>query len=368
MKKNLTLSKLFLAIINLSICTGSFGQNINSNGQQNSQWKTNGNSADTNNFIGTTNSQNIRFKTNNVERLRLTKEGDLGLGTTTPAGKLDVNGTTYIRQDLYLTQLQSPSTLPNEILYIDPVTGLVTRGSIEKALEYAYQIHKKCEPGMPVLNPTWSNGLNKIFSECPDVFVGIGTNAPRVKLDVIGKIYGGSLSIGADPLLNNARFHLKASLSPSSIANMIMVESNLEQLLSLNYQGLITTRNMVVDAKDNATPFIIKNSTRKLLQVDNDGLLHARRIKVDAASWADFVFDDDYELMPLSEVKTFISLNNHLPNVPSESEVKENGIDLLEMNKILLQKVEELTLYLIEQNNQIDSLNKKVEILEKIQN
>ncbi|HPK05613.1 MAG TPA: hypothetical protein PK908_06940, partial [Bacteroidales bacterium] len=63
-------------------------------------------------------------------------------------------------------------------------------------------------------------------------------------------------------------------------------------------------------------------------------------------NWPDFVFLKDYKLMPLNEVEQFINENGHLPNVPSELQVKEDGINLGQMNAVLLQKIEELTLHI----------------------
>lgn len=84
-----------------------------------------------------------------------------------------------------------------------------------------------------------------------------------------------------------------------------------------------------------------------------------RRIVVDQQVWPDYVFKKDYKLMPLEDLSTFISKNGHLPNVPSEKEVQENGADLGEMNRILLEKIEELTLYTISQQREIEDLKAK---------
>jgi hypothetical protein len=81
--------------------------------------------------------------------------------------------------------------------------------------------------------------------------------------------------------------------------------------------------------------------------------------------WADFVFDKNYKLRPLSEVETYIKSNNHLPEIPSTADVTKNGIDLAETQALLLQKVEELTLYVIEQNKKIAKLEGKVRKLSK---
>lgn len=99
-----------------------------------------------------------------------------------------------------------------------------------------------------------------------------------------------------------------------------------------------------------------------------DGI-KTERLKVEVASanqWADHVFNNDYNLMPLNEVKTFITTNKHLPNIPSAHEiVTEGGIEQGELNAKLLEKIEELTLHLIQQNEQIIQQNKKIEGLEK---
>jgi hypothetical protein len=81
--------------------------------------------------------------------------------------------------------------------------------------------------------------------------------------------------------------------------------------------------------------------------------------------WADFVFDKNYKLRPLSEVETYIKAYNHLPEIPSTADVNKNGIDLAETQALLLQKVEELTLYVIEQNKKIAKLEGKVKKLSK---
>jgi len=76
------------------------------------------------------------------------------------------------------------------------------------------------------------------------------------------------------------------------------------------------------------------------------------------ADWPDFVFTKEYGLMDLNQVENYINENSHLPNVPSANEVKEKGINLGEMDAILLQKIEELTLYVIDLKKEIDTLKK----------
>jgi predicted ribosome quality control (RQC) complex YloA/Tae2 family protein len=76
------------------------------------------------------------------------------------------------------------------------------------------------------------------------------------------------------------------------------------------------------------------------------------------SDWKDYVFNADYQLLNLNEVENYIKENKHLPDIPSAAEVQKNGYTLHEMNVKLLQKVEELTLYAIEQNKEIERLKK----------
>ncbi len=87
-----------------------------------------------------------------------------------------------------------------------------------------------------------------------------------------------------------------------------------------------------------------------------DGSLKVKSLRVTLTDWSDFVFDDGYSLRPLGEVERYIEANRHLPDIPSAQEVEEEGVDVGEMNKLLLQKVEELTLYVIDLQKQIDEL------------
>jgi len=86
-----------------------------------------------------------------------------------------------------------------------------------------------------------------------------------------------------------------------------------------------------------------------------NGKIRAKEIKVETG-WSDFVFKPDYKLRTLSEVESYIKENGHLPEIPSEQEVTENGVELGDMSSKLLQKIEELTLYMIEQNKRIEKL------------
>ena len=89
------------------------------------------------------------------------------------------------------------------------------------------------------------------------------------------------------------------------------------------------------------------------------GILTEKLRVADPASsyWADYVFDKKYDLISLAELNTFILINKHLPGIPTSEEVQKDGVDIGEMQGKLLQKIEELTLYLIKQQKEIDQLN-----------
>jgi len=87
-----------------------------------------------------------------------------------------------------------------------------------------------------------------------------------------------------------------------------------------------------------------------------NGHIHAQEVKVFTEAGADFVFDENYHLPSLNKLEKFISKNKHLPDIPSEKEMIEEGIQLAEMNVRLLQKVEELTLYVIDMDKRLNAL------------
>ncbi len=84
-----------------------------------------------------------------------------------------------------------------------------------------------------------------------------------------------------------------------------------------------------------------------------NGKIRAKEIKVEATGWPDYVFEEDYKITSLSELENFIKKHKHLPEVPSAKEVEQNGVELGEMNKLLLKKIEELTLMLIEKDKEL---------------
>lgn len=101
------------------------------------------------------------------------------------------------------------------------------------------------------------------------------------------------------------------------------------------------------------------------------GNIRTKEIKVETQNWPDYVFTKDYKLLGLSEIEQFIAENGHLPGIPSAVQIKKDGVNLGEMNAKLLEKIEELTLHLIEMeknNAQVQSLYlKQAELIKQQQ-
>ncbi|GEP88827.1 hypothetical protein SAMN05660909_01299 [Chitinophaga terrae (ex Kim and Jung 2007)] len=131
--------------------------------------------------------------------------------------------------------------------------------------------------------------------------------------------------------------------------------------------GAANSGNIIFENGRNGTAInssmVIANNKNVGIGIDNptykltvNGTIGARRVKVTQETWADYVFHPNYQLPSLASVEQFIKTNKHLPDIPSEKEVTEKGIDLGEINKLYLQKIEELTLYIIDLQKQINAL------------
>jgi hypothetical protein len=108
----------------------------------------------------------------------------------------------------------------------------------------------------------------------------------------------------------------------------------------------------------------IGTATTGTFKLAVEGKIGAREVNVTTSAWADYVFEADYALPSLESLKVFIDKNKHLPEIPTAQEVETNGVNLGEMNTLLLKKIEELTLYAIEQNKLIVKQNERISKLE----
>jgi hypothetical protein len=132
---------------------------------------------------------------------------------------------------------------------------------------------------------------------------------------------------------------------------------------TLNYVAKFTTANTIANSaiyesggKVGIGSVSVNESGYKLFVETG---VRTRKIKVDQQTWADYVFEKNYPLASLPEVEKYIQQHKHLPDVPSAKEVETNGLNLGDNQAVLLRKIEELTLYLIEQNKIVDALKKR---------
>ncbi len=119
--------------------------------------------------------------------------------------------------------------------------------------------------------------------------------------------------------------------------------------IAAGYRG-ITWTNLALQPNGGNVGIGIINPSEKL---SVNGKIRAKEIKVEAANWPDYVFTPDHEKLSLTELNAYIRTNRHLPEIPSAKEIESDGLSLGEMNARLLKKVEELTLYLIEKDEEL---------------
>ncbi|MDP5202036.1 hypothetical protein [Flavobacterium sp. DG2-3] len=206
--------------------------------------------------------------------------------------------------------------------------------------------------------------------------VGIGTLSPVNSLDVNGSIQisnslipmglitelGGTVS----PLLNLSLNFREYNKNILYIGGGFRIDSREDMPL---FQWLRRKPNMdsedvlMAIMRDGNVGIGILQPNNKL---DVNGTIHSKEVKVDMTGWSDFVFKKEYDLPTLQEVEQHIAEKGHLENIPNEEEVLKNGIDLGEMNSKLLQKIEELTLYIIEQDKKTERLGDMISQQNKI--
>jgi hypothetical protein len=198
--------------------------------------------------------------------------------------------------------------------------------------------------------------------------LGLGTINPKAKLHVDG-VFGGYKSL----ILSNKKrqifftnyFSYNAKYSKSSIKGDfgIIFNDNIDGV-NQNSGLVISPENNIhglrMDAKGNVgigTNLLSNqyNGSNDYFKLSVNGSIRAKEIVVETG-WADFVFEDDYNLMSLEKVEDFIEENNHLPGLPSAKTITKNGLEVGAVQTIQMQKIEELTLYTIQQQKLIESL------------
>jgi hypothetical protein len=191
---------------------------------------------------------------------------------------------------------------------------------------------------------SWENWRSLVLTD-PNGNVGIGTNNPLGKFEIKGP-YTGNSQLIINSTASNAELRFSSNDVPKGF-----VWYNFGNDCMAFGRGSITN-SLFVNSGGN---FGI-GTTNPQNKLDVNGTIHAREVKVDLTGWSDFVFHPSYQLKPLIEVEKFIKTNGHLEDIPSAAEVEQNGVNVGEMQKLLLQKVEELTLYVIELKKENEQL------------
>ncbi len=236
-------------------------------------------------------------------------------------------------------------------------TNLYGNGASEPQYYHISNTYEPLRQGW-ILDMTWWAGVN-LFAPAGDI--KLNSTGGTLQLAQSGKV-----GIG----VNNPNSSLELRVPPSgeTINGMSIDVVSFNTVENLNRSTYFQVRDLGSSAP---IPFIIKGSGNVGIGVNNpqnkldvNGTIHAKEVKVDLTGWPDYVFKKDYPLLTLEEVEKHIHEKGYLPNVPSEKEVLENGINLGDNQKILLQKIEELTLYSIEQNKKIKTQSEKIQQLE----
>jgi hypothetical protein len=182
-----------------------------------------------------------------------------------------------------------------------------------------------------------STNLRSITAKRSNGYVGILTNSPSSQLEVKGSDNNGS----------------RASLEITTSSQRMLLDGNEIDCASGPLYVQHNSRNNTIMNARGGRVGIGTSSPDHLLDVH--GTIRAMEIRVETG-WSDFVFEDDYSLMSLESVEDYIQENGHLPDVPSAKEVETHGVSVGESQARLLQKIEELTLYTIEQQKEITEL------------
>lgn len=170
-------------------------------------------------------------------------------------------------------------------------------------------------------------------------YVGIGKTSPQYKLDVAGNIHA------LDSILSSIVVAPEIVTS-NIITNKLVVEGMVEN---------VAISRAIMDTIASVYTLTVESDV-----VDIQGGLMVEELLVRDISGADFVFDNDYKLRPLNEVEDFIETYKHLPEIQSAKDMKENGLNINDFQIKLLQKIEELTLYIINQENRIKELEQQL--------
>jgi len=338
------------------------------------------------------NSTGLSLYTAQAERLRITGTGNVGIGTASPNAKLEISSSTDYNQ-LSLTKKTIEGQKGSGIVFrnlvnngeLSEIAGIQAKlldggaGSVKGSLSLytkndeikieAVTISSPGNMGIGTTKPLAKLHVNSLGS---DVDGGNGVMIDKNALVVQASTGNRSTTIGP-----KIEFALPANTDGSNVysqARIMAVAANSNSgdasgkmiLGTKRYFNKLGTgpqwyfgNDLVIDGNGNIGVGTLTPNERLAV----NGKIRAKEIKVEPTGWSDYVFEDDYKIASLAEIEKYIKVNKHLPEMPTAKEVAANGIELGEMNKLLLKKVEELTLLLIEQAKEVKQLRHDVKIL-----
>ncbi len=346
-----------------------------------------------NSGINNSNRRRTIFKVGEVEQARFAINHCFGVGTNNPQRKLHVGKGGNIFKGTYnsrtIASFENNNTNGTTISIIGKSTGYSGIFLGDEDMETAGQISYFHTDNSLRLGSQNSNNdliINK------DGNVGIGTTDPKAKLEVAGDIAIARTSKFKflEKVNGGDRAYIRSTNGENgeTYNSLIFAVGAGKERLFINgnngYIGIGKKKpNYELDVCGTVRAKEVKVEEFTCSNGSFNGNLAANNITVKAnGNTADFVFEEDYSLRELSEVENFIKTNKHLPDIPSATEMEEQGVNLAEMNKLLLQKVEELTLYSIGLEkarkreiedrkileNQVTTLTERLEKIEKLLN
>jgi hypothetical protein len=283
------------------------------------------------------------------EIMRIQSDGNVGIGTTSPTSLFSVGSSSQfqvntsgniVKLNNIATSFPSSQGAASTILKNDGSGNLswVTLTSLSG-------ITGSCSSGanyLPKMSSTTAITCSQIYDN--GTSIGIGTTSPTDKLHVYGAF---GIHMATDKNL-----HINGWDINSNGAMCIMAVNDVNDAsIPLNISASSVYFHSIVGI---GTVNFNKNGT-PYYKLAVCGPIKATEVVVETG-WCDFVFDKAYKLKSLTEVEKYISENKHLPDVPSAADVAKNGVSLGQSDSVLLQKVEELTLYIIELNKRIETL------------